>query len=102
MTKGLTTAQAQEKLRTEGYNSLPSSKPRNYFTIALGVIREPMFILLVVCSVLYLFMGDLRSGLMLMGFVFVIMGIEFFQERKTEKALTFLLIPKKMFCLESQ
>src|SRR5674536_72108 len=28
-----------------------------------------------------------RGGIMLLGFVLVIMGIEFFQEKKTEKAL---------------
>lgn len=90
MFKGLTTNEAKEKQRTEGPNSLPSSKPRNYFTIAIGVVKEPMFILLVACGTLYLVMGDLESGLMLMGFVFVIMGIEFFQEKKTEKALSAL------------
>ena len=84
---GLTSLQANEKLRKEGYNSLPSSKPRNFFTIALGVIKEPMFILLVACGSLYLVLGDLQEGLMLLGFVFVIMGIEFFQQKKTEKAL---------------
>lgn len=77
----------KEKLRTEGYNSLPSSKPKNFFLIALGVIKEPMFILLVACGTLYMFLGDIQEGLMLLGFVFVIMGIEFFQEKKTEKAL---------------
>jgi len=85
--KGLTGSQAKEKLRTEGYNSLPSSKPKNFFSIALGVVKEPMFILLVACGTLYLVLGNIREGLMLLGFVFVIMGIEFFQERKTEKAL---------------
>ena len=85
--KGLTALQAKEKLRNEGYNSLPSSKPKNFLNIALGVVKEPMFILLVACGTLYLILGDLREGLMLLGFVFVIMGIEFFQEKKTEKAL---------------
>jgi len=84
---GLTVSQVAEKLRTEGYNSLPSSKPKNIFTLALGVIKEPMFILLVACGSLYLVLGQLQEGLMLLGFVFVIMGIEFFQEKKTEKAL---------------
>src|SRR5665647_545159 len=46
-----------------------------------------MFILLVACGSLYLVLGDLQEGLMLLGFVFVIMGIEFFQQKKTEKAL---------------
>jgi len=88
--KGLTSSQVEEKLRTEGYNSLPSSKPKNYFSIALSVVKEPMFVLLVACGALYLVMGDLQGGLMLLGFVFVIMGIEFFQEKKTEKALNAL------------
>lgn len=85
--KGLTTSQAKEKLRKEGANTLPSSKPKNFFSIALGVVKEPMFILLTGCGTLYIVMGDLQGGIMLLGFVFVIMGIEFFQEKKTEKAL---------------
>jgi len=85
--KGLTDIQAKDKLKTEGFNSLPSSKPKNFFSIAFGVIKEPMFILLVACGSLYVALGDMREGLMLLGFVFVIMGIEFFQEKKTEKAL---------------
>ena len=84
---GLTSARVAEKIRLEGLNSLPSSKPKNLFTLALGVIKEPMFILLVACGSLYLVLGQLQEGLMLLGFVFVIMGIEFFQEKKTEKAL---------------
>ena len=84
---GLSSSQVTEKIRTEGLNILPSSKPKNIFTLALGVIKEPMFILLVACGSLYLVLGQLQEGLMLLGFVFVIMGIEFFQEKKTEKAL---------------
>src|ERR1035437_10057387 len=85
--KGLTSAQVLEKTRTRGANSLPSSKPKSFFALALGVIKEPMFILLVACGSLYLMLGDFREGIMLLCFVFVIMGIEFFQQKKTEKAL---------------
>ena len=85
--KGLTEAQAREKLSSEGYNELPSSKPKSVFHIALSVVKEPMFLLLVACGSLYLILGDVQEGLMLLGFVFVVMGIEFYQEKKTEKAL---------------
>jgi P-type Ca2+ transporter type 2C len=71
---GLTASQAREKLLTDGYNSLPSSKPKNFFSIALGVVKEPMFILLVACGSLYMIMGDIQEGVMLLGFVLVIMG----------------------------
>ena len=46
-----------------------------------------MFLLLVACGTLYLILGSLEEGIMLLGFVFVVMGIEFYQERKSEKAL---------------
>ena len=43
--------------------------------------------LLVAGSLVYLILGDLPEALMLMGFVFVVMGITLYQERKTERAL---------------
>jgi Ca2+-transporting ATPase len=85
--KGLTEEQAKEGLRKEGYNELPSSKPKGILSIALGIVKEPMFLLLVACGTLYLILGDVHEGLMLLSFVFVIMAIEFYQEKKTEKAL---------------
>ena len=85
--KGLSQKEALEILQKEGYNELPSSKPKSVFKIALGVVKEPMFLLLVACGTLYLFLGDIQEGFMLLSFVFVIMGIEFYQEKKTEKAL---------------
>lgn len=85
--KGLTQQEVDQKLANEGYNELPSSKPKSIIQIGLGVVKEPMFLLLVACGTLYLVLGDIQEGLMLLSFVFVVMGIEFFQEKKTEKAL---------------
>jgi len=83
----LSEAEAVERLKQEGYNELPSSKKRGIMTIAFDVVREPMFLLLVACGIIYLILGDLREALMLLGFVFVVMGITLYQERKTERAL---------------
>lgn len=85
--QGLNNKKVIEKQRLEGLNELPSSKPKNFLALAWGVVKEPMFLLLVACGTLYLVLGDVQEGLMLLGFVFVIMGIEFYQEKKTEKAL---------------
>ena len=85
--QGLTHEQVKAKQIAEGYNELPSSKKKGTWRIALNVLKEPMFILLVACGTLYLILGDIQEGIMLMSFVIVIMGIEYFQERKTEKAL---------------
>jgi Ca2+-transporting ATPase len=86
-TRGLTQKEAGEILQKDGYNELPSSKPKSVFKIAFGVVKEPMFLLLVACGSLYLILGDIQEGFMLLSFVFVVMGIEFYQEKKTEKAL---------------
>lgn len=84
---GLSQQEALRKLSDEGYNELQGGNSRNFFTIMLGVIKEPMFLLLVACGTLYMILGDIEEGIMLLGFVFVVMGIEFYQERKSEKAL---------------
>jgi len=85
--KGLTQAEVRERLAAEGYNELPSAKRRGIFSTAFEVVREPMFLLLVACGILYLMMGDKEEAAMLLGFVFVIIGITLYQERKTERAL---------------
>jgi P-type Ca2+ transporter type 2C len=84
---GLTEEQVRERLEQDGYNELPSSAERNMLAIALGVAREPMFLLLLVSAGIYLTLGDVREALILSVSIFVIMGITIFQERKTERAL---------------
>ncbi len=85
--KGLSHQQAAARLRSDGYNELPSSKPRNVFRIALEVVREPMFLLLIAAATIYLVLGDVREAIVLFASVLVMLGITFYQERKTERTL---------------
>jgi Ca2+-transporting ATPase len=87
MLQGLTEQEARERLATDGYNELPTTKKRTIFHILLEVVREPMFLMLIACGLLYMFLGSQDEALMLMGFVVVIIGITFYQEQKTERAL---------------
>ncbi|NVN99959.1 MAG: cation-translocating P-type ATPase [Geobacteraceae bacterium] len=84
---GLTVQEAARILEEEGPNELPSSKQRGNLQIALDVMREPMFLLLVACGAIYLIVGDMQEALMLLAFVIFVMGITLYQERKTERAL---------------
>lgn len=85
--KGLSTDEALRRLSGEGYNDLPASKPKSSAAIAREVLSEPMFLLLTGCGALYLGLGDVQEALILLSFVFIIMGITFYQERKTERSL---------------
>ncbi|AJY70211.1 ATPase [Geobacter sulfurreducens] len=84
---GLTSGEAAQILAEEGLNELPSSGQRGNLRIALDVMREPMFLLLVACGGIYLLVGDMQEALMLLAFIFFVMGITLYQERKTERAL---------------
>jgi Ca2+-transporting ATPase len=84
---GLSEKEATVRLARDGPNELPTSKPRSTLAIALEVMKEPMFLLLIACGLIYLATGEKEEAAMLLLFVFVVMGITLYQERKTERAL---------------
>ena len=84
---GLSDQEVIERRASDGYNELPQSKKRSIFLIAFGVVKEPMFLLLLLCGALYLVLGDAEEALMLLGFVVVVMAITLYQENKTERVL---------------
>ena len=85
---GLSEAEAARRLKQEGFNELPAARRRrSVLAIAFGVAREPMFLLLIACGAVYLALGDLGEALLLLSFVFVIIGITIYQERRTERTL---------------
>ncbi|MGE5088209.1 MAG: cation-translocating P-type ATPase [Candidatus Levyibacteriota bacterium] len=84
---GLSAAEAAARFASDGPNELPSARPLGLIAIALQVLREPMFLLLIGACAIYLLLGDIREAAVLFMSVFVVMGITFFQERKTERAL---------------
>ncbi|HYM42228.1 MAG TPA: cation-translocating P-type ATPase [Steroidobacteraceae bacterium] len=84
---GLSDVTARERLAADGPNELPAGKARGVARIALEVAWQPMFMLLVAAGTLYLLMGKPGDALVLLGFVFIVMGITIVQERRTERAL---------------
>jgi len=84
---GLSESEATKRLREEGYNELPSQGKQNILVIFLHVIFEPMLLLLLGAGLIYILLGEKQDAIMLLIFVFVVVGITFYQERKTERAL---------------
>lgn len=85
--KGLTNQEVEERIHTFGYNELTISSSRNLFQLALEVVKEPMFLLLLGCGTVYFILAEWTEGIILLSWVFVIIFITFYQNRKTEKAL---------------
>jgi Ca2+-transporting ATPase len=84
---GLTSEQAANALRADGPNELPSARKHGVTATILNVVKEPMFLLLLACGLIYLILGEIQEAFMLLGFVVVIMGITIYQEQKTENTL---------------
>jgi Ca2+-transporting ATPase len=87
MSEGLTSREAAERLERDGPNEVGGASRPTLLASIGAIVREPMSLLLVACGAIYLLLGDVQEALMLLGFVFFIMGITVFQERKTERAL---------------
>jgi Ca2+-transporting ATPase len=87
MSDGLTEQEARQRLLHDGPNELSASRRRGLWRLLVDVVTEPMFLLLVACGAIYMVLGDRREALMLLGFVFVVMGITFVQQRRTERSL---------------
>ena len=87
---GLSSATAAQRLQAEGLNELGLRQRRALSGIVRDVIKEPMFLLLLVAGGIYLMMGDRGEALTLLGFVLVIMSVTVLQERRTDNALAAL------------
>ena len=85
--RGLDEEEASRRLKAEGWNELPSAKPRSFWRIAWTVLREPMLLLLLACGGIYLILGSRQDAVILLGSVFVVIGMSIWQERKTERTL---------------
>jgi Ca2+-transporting ATPase len=84
---GLSAGEAARRLAQEGPNSLPGSEPRPLWRIAVGVLIEPMFLMLLVAGSLYLALGNAGEAAFLLCSVFVVIALALAQERKTQRAL---------------
>ena len=58
MGAGLTSDEAARRLARDGPNLLPSGMPKTTWSIVRGVLREPMFLMLLVAGGIYLALGD--------------------------------------------
>jgi P-type Ca2+ transporter type 2C len=84
---GLRPEVAAARLRLEGPNTLPSPDRRRIGTIVLDVLREPMFVLLILGGVVYLALGDRREAVFLLFFGLFSVGITVVQESRSERVL---------------
>ena len=87
---GLTAEQARRLQREHGKNELVPPKKQSFARKVLGILKEPMFLLLLAAAVIYFILGEARDGAIMLVFVTGIIAIDVIQEWKTDKTLNAL------------
>src|SRR5688500_1900963 len=85
--QGLSEGDAQSRLRNEDPHELPRATQRQVWGRVRASLQDPVILLLVATGTVYLILGDREEALLLLGSIGLMIGIEFYQERKTERAL---------------
>jgi Ca2+-transporting ATPase len=86
----LSASEAARRLHAEGPNALPAERDHRLLRLILGVLAEPMIVLLCVAVALYVVLGDLREALVLAASLIAVVAITVVQERRTGRALAAL------------
>ncbi|HSM94566.1 MAG TPA: cation-translocating P-type ATPase [Rhizomicrobium sp.] len=85
--QGLTSAEAAARLRQFGSNELPAPDRRNLARIAFGVVRQPMFALLIAGGLVYFAIGETLDAIVLAAFATLSVSIGILQESRSERVL---------------
>lgn len=85
--KGLSSVEVKCRQQQYGKNELSNEKGETFFKKALHIIKEPMFLLLLISAVIYFILGEARDGAVMLIFVIGMISIDIIQEWKTDKTL---------------
>ena len=85
--QGLTQSEVKKLQAQHGFNELTVSDKKTTLKLLARILSEPTFTLLILAGAIYLVIGKIGDALILIGFIFISVGITLFQERKSEKAI---------------
>lgn len=88
--RGLTAAQVNAHQREQGMNILFEQQKKGLLSYIVEIAQEPMLLLLLAASGLYFLLGNAWDGALMIGGVMVMIGIDKYQEAKTDRALAAL------------
>lgn len=70
-----------------GYNEHDGEVRSTWLKLLLGILKEPMLILLIAISAIYLLTGDYGEAIFMLIAIIAVSGISFYQDTRSQKAL---------------
>lgn len=84
---GLSTKEVQASKIQYGTHVVEEKANHNVWDIVKETVSEPMFLLLLACTIIYFFLGELAEGCFMLGAIVLVSAISFYQENTSRKAL---------------
>ncbi|MGR3857855.1 cation-translocating P-type ATPase [Chryseobacterium indologenes] len=85
--KGLTESEVTASRKKYGYNRLEAVKKESWTDLLLNILKEPMLILLICVSFIYVLTGDYGEALFMFAAIVGVTAISFYQDNRSKKAL---------------
>lgn len=85
--KGLSSEEVKKLQEKYGKNEISKEKKESTIIKIIKIITEPMFLLLIIASLIYFILGEFTDGVVMLSFVVVIVFIDIIQELKTDHTL---------------
>lgn len=85
--EGLSEAEASLRLRRDGPNRLPPPDHKTVVWTLVGVLRQPMVLLLIACTGVYAALGSLTDATVLGFSIVAVAAISVYQELRTQRVL---------------
>ncbi|MBP9763050.1 cation-translocating P-type ATPase [Patescibacteria group bacterium] len=85
--RGLSGAEAKQRLEQYGFNALPQAKKKHWLWVLAGHFKDVLMGILVVSAIISFFVGDVQDGAIILLIVIANGLMGFFQERKADNAI---------------
>ena len=84
---GLTSEEVKISRIKHGYNQANTAQKSTWYMLLFDILKEPMLLLLIAVTVIYLLVGNYSEAFFMLGAIFVVSGISFYQDNRSKKAL---------------
>ncbi|MBF6607386.1 MAG: cation-translocating P-type ATPase [Flavobacterium sp.] len=84
---GLSNEELEISRNKFGYNQPAILKKSGWYTMLFGILKEPMLLLLIAVTVIYVAVGNYSEAIFMMGAIVAVSGISFYQDSRSKKAL---------------
>lgn len=85
--QGLTAEELKVAREKHGFNQPDSIQKKGWHLMLLDILKEPMLLLLIAVTVIYLLVGNYGEALFMLAAIAAVSGISFYQDNRSKKAL---------------